>query len=70
MFKAILAFIKALFTTLTRGTKALDDITTASLFYTETFLQEAYHENDKRQQELDINQEAFKEAVERIKKIN
>ena len=70
MFKAVLSFIKSLFTTLNRTTKAVDDITTASLFYTETFLQEAYHENDKRQQELGIDQEAFQEALERIRKIN
>ena len=70
MFKAIMAFIKALFTTLTRGTKALDDITTASLFYTETFLQEAYSENDKRSKELGIDQEDFQKALERVRKIN
>ena len=69
MFKAILAFIKALFTTLTRGTKALDDVTTASLFYTETFLQEAYAENDKRSRELDINEEDYQKALERIRKL-
>ena len=69
MFKAILAFIKALFTTLTRGTKALDDITTASLFYTETFLQEAYSENDKRSKELNIDQDAYQASLERIRKL-
>ena len=65
-----MAFIKSLFTTLNRGTKALDDVTSASLFYTETFLQEAYAENDKRAKELDIDQDAYQAALERIRKIN
>ena len=69
MFKALLSFLKSLFTTLNRASKVVDDVTSAGLFYSETFLKEAYHENDKRSRELDINEEDFQKALERIRKL-
>ena len=70
MFKSLFNLLKAIFTTANRATKALDDITTSGLFYSDTFLKESYKENEQRSKELDIDEEAFKEAVDKIRKIN
>ena len=70
MFKALLSLLKAVFTTASRATAALDDVTTAGLYYSDTFLKEAYKENVVRSEELDINEEAFQASLEKIRKIN
>ena len=70
MFKSLFSLLKALFTTANRATKAIDDITSAGLYYSETFLQEAYKENLVRSKELDINEEEFQESLQKIRKIN
>ena len=70
MFKSLFSLLKALFTTANRATKALDDVTSAGLYYSETFLQEAYKENEKRSKELDVDQEAFQESLKKIRSTN
>ena len=69
MFKTLFSLLKAIFTTLGRATKAADDITTSGLYYSETFLKEAYKENEQRTKELDINEEAFQESLKKIRDI-
>ena len=69
MFKSLFSLLKSVFTTLSRATKAVDDVTTAGLFYSETFLKEAYKENEQRTKELDINEEAFQESLKKIRDI-
>ena len=69
MFKSLFSLLKAVFTTLLRATKAADDITTAGLYYSETFLKESYKENEQRTKELDINEEAFQESLKKIRDI-
>ena len=70
MFKSLFSLLKALFTTANRATKALDDVTSAGLYYSETFLHEAYKENLNRSKELDIDQEAFQESLKKIRSLN
>lgn len=69
MFKSLFSLLKAVFTTLLRATKAVDDVTTAGLYYSETFLKESYKENEQRTKELDINEEAFQESLKKIRDI-
>ena len=70
MFKSLFSLLKAIFITLSRATKAVDDVTTASLYYSDTFLKEAYKENVVRSNELNIDEESFQSSLERIRKIN
>ena len=67
MFKSLFSLLKALFTTANRATKALDDVTSAGLYYSESFLKEAYKENLVRSKELDINEEEFQESLQKIR---
>ena len=69
MFKSLFSLLKSVFTTLSRATKAVDDVTTAGLYYSETFLKESYKENEQRTKELDINEEAFQESLKKIRDI-
>ena len=69
MFKSLFSLLKAVFTTLLRATKAADDVTTAGLYYSETFLKESYKENEQRTKELDINEEAFQESLRKIRNL-
>ena len=67
MFKSLFNLLKSLFTTANRATAALDDITSAGLYYSESFLKEAYKENLNRSKELDINEEEFQESLQKIR---
>ena len=69
MFKSLFNLLKSLFTTANRATKALDDVTTAGLYYSDTFLREAYKENEQRSKELDINEDDFQASLEKIRKL-
>ena len=69
MFKSLFSLLKAVFTTLLRATKAADDITTAGLYYSDTFLRESYKENEARTKELDINEDDFRESLKKIRDI-
>ena len=69
MFKSLFSLLKAIFTTLLRATKAVDDVTTAGLYYSDTFLKESYKENEQRSKELDIDEEAFQESLVKIRNL-
>ena len=70
MFKSLLSLLKAIFVTAHRTTKVIDDITTSGLYYSESFLKEAYKENEEKTKELNINEEAFQASLEKIRKID
>ena len=70
MFKALFNLLKSIFTTANRATKAVDDLTTAGLYYSDTFLREAYKENVLRSEELDINEDDFQESLKKIRSTN
>ena len=69
MFKSLFDLLKSLFTTASRATKALDAITSAGLFYSDTFLRESYKEHDVRSKELEINEDEFQEALKKIREL-
>ena len=61
MFKALFTFLKSLFTSATDMTGALDNIVDFALLHTDSWVDEAIAENQRKAQELNIDPE-YKEA--------
>ena len=68
VFKSIFTFIKSLFTSAENLTGVVDNAVHFSLLHTETWVKEAYAENQKKSEELNIDEEALAAKLKAISK--
>ena len=68
MFKAIFSFIKSLFTTVEDLTGVLDNATSFALLHTESWVDEALAENQKKAEALNIDPEYKAAKLKAIRK--
>ena len=68
MFKAILNFIKAFFTTAEDITGVVDNAVDVALLYSESWVDEALAENQKKAEALNIDQEYKATKLKAIRK--
>lgn len=68
MFKAIFTFIKSLFTSAEDLTGALDNVVEFTLLHTESWVKEAYEENRKKDEALNIDPELLAQKLKSIRK--
>lgn len=68
MFKAIFTFIKSLFTSAEDLTGALDNVVEFTLLHTESWVDEAYEENRKKAEAMNIDQELKAQKLKSIRK--
>lgn len=68
MFKSIFSFIKSLFVTLEDATGVVDDGVKFALLHSDTWVQEAYAENQRKSKELNIDQKAMQAKIKSLRK--
>lgn len=68
MFKSIFSFIKSLFTTLEDITGVMDDGMKFALLHSDVWVQEAFAENQRKSEELNIDQEAMQAKIKSLRK--
>ena len=70
MFKSLFALLKAIFVTVEDLTGVLDNATDFALLHTETWVNEAIVENQRKAEELGLDEEYKKAKLASIRKSN
>lgn len=68
MFKSVFSFIKSMFITLEDATGIVDDGVKFALLHSDTWVQEAYSENVRKTQELNIDQSEMQAKIKSLRK--
>ena len=68
MFKSIFSFIKSLFASAEDATGAVDNAVQFALLHTETWVKEAYAENQSKSAQLGINDEEMQAKIKSLRK--
>ena len=68
MFKSIFSFIKAFFVLAEDATGVADNAVQFALLQSETWIKEAYAENQSKSAELDINDEEMQAKIKALRK--